>query len=81
MAISNWIAVALLVLCTGEACLIRHLYAHRVIHIDLTSPAALQLSPMEIHADPYAEDYGVVHAFPEKREVCTSFDTICWVRI
>jgi hypothetical protein len=33
------------------------------------------------HSNDPDADVGVIHAFPEDRTVCTSFDTICYTRI
>jgi hypothetical protein len=73
--VSGFIALALLALAVVEAMEIRHLFKHRNIEIHTSS---VQLPPTEIFP---ADDYGVIHPFPEGREVCSGFNTICWTRI
>lgn len=73
--VSGYIALALLALAVLEAAEIRHLFQHRNIEIN-TSP--MHLPATRVSKD---DDYGVIHAFPEGREVCDAFNTICWQRL
>lgn len=74
--VSGWLAILLLAICALEAVSIRHLLAHRQMVIQMSGLPALKISPPADDDDEY-----VTHAFPENREVCSGFDTICWIRI
>jgi hypothetical protein len=55
-----------------------YLMRQRTIEV-VVSPQRVSTPPegsVEVSDDEY-----VTHAFPSGREVCTSFDTICWIRI
>jgi hypothetical protein len=75
--VSGYIALALLALAVLEAAEIRHLLKHRNIEIYMKQ---VQEAIQFYSTDP-ADDYGVVHTFPPKRQVCTYNDTICYNRI
>ena len=83
--VSGYIALALVALAILEAGMIRHLYSHRVMSITPNCPAAdMDLPPLVIKGHPpdvWQDDAYKTHAFPEKSNVCTRFDTICWIRI
>ena len=73
--VSGYIALALLALAVLEAAEIRHLFKHRNIEINTSH---MHLPATRVSKD---DDYGVIHAFPEGREVCGAFNTICWQRL
>lgn len=72
--VSGYVALALLALCVSEAAFIRHLYAHRVVHIDMMSPVSTVEAPV-------SDDSYVTHTFPPRRVVCSGFNTICYISI
>ena len=74
MAVSNFVAIALLLLAAGEALLIRHLYAHRTISIQLSGTGIQPQRPVD-------DDAYVTHCFPDDCEVCDGFDHICSIKI
>jgi hypothetical protein len=82
--VSGWIAMALLSLAVAEGVYIRHLqdtlrqrFLHNFFHVG----TPLQLPTTEIHGPSPKDDEFSFHAFPETREVCDGFNTICWIRI
>lgn len=78
LRVSGWLSLLLLALAIGEAGYIRYLLKHRQIVIEMNIPAANLELPSTVIKPP---DEYVMHAFPEKRQVCDSFNTICWIRI
>jgi hypothetical protein len=75
--VSGWLALTMLAVLAAVSMYTVHLLHHRAIEIKLSS-ATMQLGPTVIRP---TDDNYVTHAWPEGREVCTSFDTICYTRI
>ena len=73
----QWLVIALLV--AGLASGAMNVYQMRHRCIEVTMPVTM-LPTTVITPEP-VEEFGAVHAFPPGREVCDSFDTICWTKI
>jgi hypothetical protein len=70
--VNGYLALLLLALAAGCAADAYYQHSHRTIEMHITLPT-MQLQK--------ADDEYVTHAFPDIRDVCDSFDTICWIRI
>jgi hypothetical protein len=82
------IGLAILATALGAASRAVYLDVHRTLEIncpELTAPYPLhrktgfELPHTQIKKKP-ADEFSF-HTFPEGRNVCTGFDTICWIRI
>lgn len=65
--VNGYVALALLAAAMTGSFYGYYQHMHRVIEMHFTLPAK--------------NDYGVTHTFPPERNVCDSFNTICWTRI
>lgn len=75
--VNGWLA--LLLLAAGLASAATNIYRARHKCIEIVLPT--QMLPTLVVTPEPAEEFGTVHAFPPGREVCDSFDTICWTKI
>jgi hypothetical protein len=63
--VNGWLALLLLATAVAAGATSYYLGKHRAIIIQLTHPV----------------QHNGYHAFPEGRQVCSGFNTICWIRI
>jgi hypothetical protein len=73
--VNGFVALALLAVAVAGSFYGYYQHTHRIIELNFTLPTHLPAHPAA------KDDYGVTHVFPPERNVCDSFNTICWTRI
>jgi hypothetical protein len=72
--VNGFVTLALLAAAVTSAIYGYYEHSHRVIELHIALPTT------KISVKTPDDEY-VTHTYPPEREVCTSFDTICWIRI